>query len=192
MGHNTFCAGPRRGWRAVGTNGLKLCFHRVIVNFLEAQRCPGLESEPGGCPRLGPEDPSRPALQHSRVAPVDRKVLSALTAPDTQLVLLKGTSKMECWWVGLRGCRGRQSCGSPPQCKGILFQEKRQADGRGAPGMTDVLDRNPGFASDQLRSSAQQKQLGRRGFAMCVCVFFFNYLVLGERLKTEGEGDSRR
>ena len=38
--------------------------------------------------------------------------------------------------------------------------------------MTDVLDRNPGFASDQLRSSAQQKQLGRRGFAMCVCVFF--------------------
>ena len=58
--------------------------------------------------------------------------------------------------------------------------------------MTDVLDRNPGFASDQLRSSAQQKQLGRRGFAMCVCVCVFNYLVLGERLKTEGEGDSRR
>lgn len=67
--------GPGGTRGAVGTNGLKLCFRCGIVNFLEAPKdalawSQNLEGVPSSALRTR----ARPALQHSHVAPIDRKV----------------------------------------------------------------------------------------------------------------------
>ena len=182
--------GPGGAREAVGMNGIKLCFCSGIVNFWGVPKdalawSQSQEGVPSSALRTLPDLPSSarmwpPLMGRSRSPHCPRHPAGSLEEQNGALM------------GGAEGAsQGARRCGSPSQCKGIPSRERRQADGRGVPGRDDWHPRQESWlclrlAEKPCAAEAAQKE----GF--CYVGFFFNYLFWGERLKAEGEGDSRR